>query len=205
VLELARRLVQKRPGDFQFVICGGGTSLSEVHAQIEASGLGAHVRALGQLGCAELRAEYERCDAVLVPTTTAFPEGLNKVALEALLAGRPAVLSTTIPAAELVGDAALVVPAGDVNGFEAALVRLADDPVLYRRCGAATIAAGASFLDTRISFGAVVEQALRAQLDDLVRQAAPRRIDIPARAASPHVHSATSASASPANQRRTAS
>jgi glycogen(starch) synthase len=172
VLELARRLAQKRPGDFEFVICGGGTALSEVEARIEAAGLGPHVRTLGQLGCAELRAEYERCDAVLVPTTAAFPEGLNKVALEALLAGRPAILSTTIPAVELVGDAALVVPAGDVDGFEDALTRLVDDPALYRRCGAATIPAAASFLASPILFGAVVEQAVRAQLNDLVSLAA---------------------------------
>jgi glycosyltransferase involved in cell wall biosynthesis len=168
-LELARRLARKRPGEFHFAICGGGSSQRDVEVQIRIAGLVGSVRALGQLGCEELRAEYERCDVVLVPTTADFPEGLNKVALEALLAGRPAILSTTIPAGELVGDAALVVPAGDLDGFQAALERLADDPVLYRRCSAATIPAAAAFVGTRITFEAVVEQALRAQLDDLAQ------------------------------------
>jgi glycogen(starch) synthase len=174
VVELARRLSRKRPGEFHFSICGGGSAFSEIQGQIAASGLGETVRAPGQLGRRELHAEYERCDVVLVPTTAAFPEGLNKVAVEALLAGRPSILSTTIPAGELVGDAGLIVPAGDLDRFEEALARLADDPALYRRCSAATIPAGAAFVGAPNAFGQVVEQAVRAQLDDLVGQVTTR-------------------------------
>ena len=167
VLELARRLLRKRPGDFHFTICGGGSSQSQVQNQIANARLAEQVTVRGQLEGRELRTEYEGCDAVLMPTTPNFTEGLNKVALEALLAGRPAIMSSTIPAAEMAGDAALVVPAGDLDGFQSALERLADDPALYRRCSDATIPAGEPFVASHITFENVVEQTLRAQLGSL--------------------------------------
>jgi glycosyltransferase involved in cell wall biosynthesis len=178
-LELAQRLAQKRPGDFHFTICGGGSCQPQVEAQIAAAGLTGHVVVRGQLERRELLAEYELCDAVLVPTTPQFVEGLNKVALEALLAGRPAVLSTTIPAGELVGDAALVVPAGDLDGFQRALERLADNPALYRRCSEATIPAGDALIGSCIAFEDVVEQTLRAQLNAVTAAQVPPTPPVP--------------------------
>ena len=45
-------------------------------------------------------------------------------AAEAVLAGRPVVLNTVVPALEVLGDAAIPVPPDQVGGFADALRRL---------------------------------------------------------------------------------
>ena len=105
---------------------------------------------------------------MFVPTTASFREGMNRVALEAAPSGRPAVVSSTTPAAELLGDAVITVPTGDIEGYARALQRLADDPERYDAACNAAAAAGATLLDRDASLEAV----LGAVLDEMFPRAA---------------------------------
>jgi glycosyltransferase involved in cell wall biosynthesis len=76
-------------------------------------------------------------DMVVLPTTKR--EGLSRAILEAMAYGRPAVVSDTGGNAELVadGESGFVVPPSDPQALAAAISRLAGDPELRDRMGAA--------------------------------------------------------------------
>src|SRR5262249_6755211 len=68
-----------------------------------------------------------------------YREGLPKALVEAAAAGRPIVASDVTGCREVVRDGieGLLVPLGDVEAAAQALVRLAGDPALRARLGAA--------------------------------------------------------------------
>lgn len=164
VVELAARLEASRPGGFLWTICGGGSAEGQLAAAIRERGLSRVVQQYGQVQRTRLLELYAACDAVIVPTTSAFAEGMAKVALEAVLAGRPAIVSDTVPAGEILGDAALIAPAGDLAAFTRAVERLADDAAFYRATCDAAVRCSTALLDPSVSFEAVVERTLRRLL-----------------------------------------
>jgi glycosyltransferase involved in cell wall biosynthesis len=93
-------------------------------------------------------------------------EGLNRVAVEGVLAGRPVIVTSVCPAAELIADAALVVPPGDVGAMRDAVLRLEGDAALYERKRTGCGALAAQFLDAESSWGAGLKRALRLALPE---------------------------------------
>jgi glycosyltransferase involved in cell wall biosynthesis len=88
------------------------------------------VTALGRVGEAELDALYRGAAALALPSRT---EGFGLPALEAMARGCPVVASAAGGLPEVVGDAGLLVPAGDAGALAAALARLLDDDAERRR------------------------------------------------------------------------
>jgi glycosyltransferase involved in cell wall biosynthesis len=82
------------------------------------------VRFTGFVSDADLAALVSGAIALLHPS---FDEGFGLTPLEAMAAGIPAVVSGAGAVAEVVGGAALSVPAGDVEGWADALRRLRSD------------------------------------------------------------------------------
>ena len=82
---------------------------------------GRNVRVLGALG--DARTAIAAGDVVL---STSLWEGLPLTLLEAMWAGRAIVASDAPGNAEAVGDAGILVPRGDAEGFRAALEKLRD-------------------------------------------------------------------------------
>jgi glycosyltransferase involved in cell wall biosynthesis len=77
----------------------------------------------------ELADLYRRANVLLL---SSLREGFNQATLEAMSCGTP-VLASDIPGIrDGVGDAGLLVPAGDVGGFTAQLERLVTDPSAWR-------------------------------------------------------------------------
>lgn len=77
-------------------------------------------------------------DVLVVPSrrlSDGRTEGAPRVVLEGMAAGVPVIASDSGGIAELLGEAGLLVPAGDVPALGAALVRLRDDPALAERLG----------------------------------------------------------------------
>ena len=85
------------------------------------------VRFTGRVDDAQLRALYAGASAFAFPSTY---EGFGLPPLEAMSLGAPVVVSDAASLPEVVGDAALVVPSGDVDGFASALSRILDDAAL---------------------------------------------------------------------------
>jgi glycosyltransferase involved in cell wall biosynthesis len=91
-------------------------------------------RLLGGLAPADVRLLLAAADVFVAPSLT--PEPCPLPILEALAMEAPAVTSETGGYPELVGDAALLVPAGDATALADALARLLDDASLRIELGA---------------------------------------------------------------------
>ncbi len=76
---------------------------------------------------------YRSSDILLHVSWT---EGVPQVIVEAFAAGLPVVATDVGGVATAVGDAGLLIPAGDANAAVAAIKRLADDRSLCRRIAA---------------------------------------------------------------------
>jgi glycosyltransferase involved in cell wall biosynthesis len=90
----------------------------------------ARVSFTGRVGDAELRALYVGAVAFVLPSRH---EGFGLPALEAMALGTPVVCANAASLPEVVGEAALLFPAGDAGGLSEALDRIVDDPA--RRAG----------------------------------------------------------------------
>lgn len=144
VIHLVRafdRLRQYRP-DAYLVLAGGGrlyrssfSSTNPVHDRYEAQvqeALQAAIQAgraqfLGLLPVERMPEVYAAADVQVVPSVVQEPLGL--VALEAMATGRPVIASRTGGIPEIVNaSTGLLVPPGDEEALEQAMLRLLEDP-----------------------------------------------------------------------------
>ncbi len=134
--DMAAIVEEKHPGRVHWVVCGDGSDLPAFRAMVAERGL-AHVFDIaGWTRPDALVERYRQCHAAIVPTRSAFAEGMAMTGLQAACAGRPLIASEVVPAGEFLGDAALVVPADDPAAAAEAVIRLATDKALYERlCG----------------------------------------------------------------------
>jgi glycosyltransferase involved in cell wall biosynthesis len=128
----------------------------------EARRLHAH----GPVPFTEMPAWLAAADVVAIPQadTPAARAQMPAKVFDALAMGKPVVVSAVGDLPHVVGDAGVAVPADDVEGWKAALVRLAQDAPLRRRLGAA---ARTRFLE-RFSLAAV-RPAMHAALEKAVQ------------------------------------
>lgn len=163
ILEIAERLELELPGRFAWKIVGDGSMLGLLRQQAEERRLSNIVELPGRLPDQRQALDtFAWAHAVIVPTTSRFPEGLAMTAAEGALAGRPVIVSSVVPAWEILGAAAIQVPAGDVAAFAAAIRKLALDPDSYRTCQRATLDAQGQFYDRSQGLGSVLGRAIAA-------------------------------------------
>lgn len=148
--------------DIQFDVCGDGPDASGMLRQTERAGVRNRFRFHGRLRGNALARVYGDSYALIVPTTTDFCEGFNKVVAEGVLAGRPVVTSDVCPAAGQLAGGVVTVPPDDVAAYADALLRLADDPRYYDQQCKACERAGETLLDPAYSWQAAFERALGA-------------------------------------------
>lgn len=160
LLDVAERFAATSRHDIVFDICGSGSAADEVRRRIDDAGLAPTVRFHGYCDRAAVAARYQACDVVVVPTTTDFVEGFNKVVAEAVLWLRPVVTSAVCPALHAVEDAAVVVPPDRPGPYADALLRLADEPGLLAASQAACGEVRQQFFDDERSWGHHFEVAL---------------------------------------------
>ena len=160
LLDLAERLERSRPGRFVWDICGSGSALADLQDAVRARRLEQVFRLRGKLDHDQMAESYGAAHVVVVPTTREFAEGLNKVAVEAVLAGRPLVTSRLSNALDVLGEAAVEVPPDDIDAYERAIVRLADDSELYEQKCAACRPVQAQFYDQGRAWGTALEEIL---------------------------------------------
>jgi glycosyltransferase involved in cell wall biosynthesis len=168
-------LLKERGVDFRFQICGVGSSLERMQQMVVDEGLAERFLFHGWCDRERLRAVLAGCHVSIVPTRSDFVEGFNQVAVESILAGRPAVASDICPAVSYVGEAVRIVRADDIPGYADALEGLARDSATLSRHVAACPAAGSRFFDTRHSFGSALDEVFQASLEK--RPIRSRRID----------------------------
>lgn len=122
------------------IACPRGLALTVLGDGVERAALEASAPAgvtfCGRVPAAEVRSRFSRARAVVIPST--WYEGQPIVALEAMAAGVPLVLSDIGGLPELFGsaDAGWLVPPGDPAALAAALHELSDDEVDRRGAAA---------------------------------------------------------------------
>lgn len=130
--------VRKNPGpviaamagcsDLKLVMIGPpGAGAELVASDVDRRGLSDRVVMTGWLPREELAALLKGAIALVHPS---LDEGFGMTPLEAMAAGVPAVVSDAGALPETVGDAALVVPAGDPEAWALALQRVVGDEAL---------------------------------------------------------------------------
>jgi glycosyltransferase involved in cell wall biosynthesis len=100
----------------------------ELEAEVERLGLKDKVIFTGRLEDDELPVFYRAATLFLFPS---HYEGFGLPAVEAMASGTPVVASTGGSLPEVVGDAGVVVPPDDVEGFATAIHRIYSDPSFH--------------------------------------------------------------------------
>jgi glycosyltransferase involved in cell wall biosynthesis len=116
----------------------------------------------GLLENAELRALYAGCMVFVLPSRY---EGFGLPALEAMALGAPVVCADAASLPEVVGEAAMMFPAGDQGQLATSIAYLLRDPVLRRNLGTAGRSRAARFAwaDTAASTVAVYAAVLHGR------------------------------------------
>lgn len=131
LLEIAARLEQRLSGRFLFELCGDGGAFDEIRSEIRRRRLERQVTLSGYMMRPHVLEAYSRSHVVIVPTTSNFSEGLNKVSVESILAGRPVVTSRLSNAIDILDGAVCEVSPGDIEAYCRMLIHLADDEEFY--------------------------------------------------------------------------
>jgi glycosyltransferase involved in cell wall biosynthesis len=118
------------PTGYEVLIAGDGPCLARLQAQ--ARGLAIPVRFLGFVSRADLGCHYSKARIFAFPSTQ---ENFPMVLLEAMAHGCAVVTTSAPGCAEVVGDAALIVPPGDVPALRGAVTRLMAEPGLVSELG----------------------------------------------------------------------
>ena len=153
----AAALLARQGLPFQLLIVGEGELERNLKRLVERHSLGDRVRFSG------FRADIPEITAQLdISCLPSFFEGMGRVALEAMAAGKPMVASAVGGLVELVEDGVTgyLVPAGDVEALAGRLARLVQDASLRRRMGRQA----ALRVDDRYSAARMVEQIHRVYL-----------------------------------------
>lgn len=161
LLDAFARIAPSRP-DWDLAIVGEGTLRDTLVRRSEALALRGRVHLPGRAG--DVEAWYRRADVFVLSSRF---EGFPNTLVEAMACGRPVVgFACPTGPADIVrdGEDGLLVPNGDVVALGNALARLADDPALRHRLGAAAT-------DVRVRLSPAV---VLPRWDALLHELAPR-------------------------------
>lgn len=116
--------------DTGLILAGApGWRSGEVTDFIRANALGEEVRIAGYLSPRDLTVLYSGAAVFVLPS---LYEGFGLPPLEAMACGAPVVVSSGGSLPEIVGDAAIVVPPDDVEGYRREIARVLSSPELAR-------------------------------------------------------------------------
>ncbi len=134
---MARPPLRDRP--VVAVMVGQGDEMANWQRLAEHLGIAGRVRWAGTVPKDELAVYYNLADVLVMPSVSRPADGLNVCVLDAMSCARPVVGSNVAgnPLAIVDGVTGLIVPEQDTDALAQALARLADDPGLRARMGAA--------------------------------------------------------------------
>jgi glycosyltransferase involved in cell wall biosynthesis len=160
LLAIAQQFTADGHTDIEFDLCGDGSQLEPLRQATLSAGLQDRFRLHGHSTKPFMRQMYEQCHAVIVPTTSDFVEGFNKVVAEAVLAGRPVITSSVCPALEYVREAVMEVPPDQPAAYGEAILKLKSDPSLYETKRLASASVRRQFYDPHKGWNAALEKAV---------------------------------------------
>jgi glycogen(starch) synthase len=165
LLEAVGGLLERHP-DLTLTLAGSGRASTALQSRISAMGT-SRIRYLGALESEAVHRELAEADLLVCPTTTRFNEGLAVVGFEAAAHGVPSVLSSVVPARDLLGPSAAVVEPDDAEALRRTLRDLIEDEARYAALVAALPPVAASTRDRTLSWGSRLAQAMLEAAPDL--------------------------------------
>jgi glycogen synthase len=133
VLAMAHQSEKRRPGRVHWHVIGGGPLAAEFRLQLKLMELDSVVSYYGELFPDRLLEIIGASHATIVPTRSAFAEGLAKTAVESVLSGRPAITNMVVPALEVLRPACLEAEPDDIASYVQLIHDLSDDRDRYRQ------------------------------------------------------------------------
>jgi glycogen synthase len=158
ILELARRVEARTPQCVAWEICGSGPELDEFKRQAGTMGLRGIMTIHGWTAPRDMRAIFGRSHASIVPTRSTFTEGMAKTAVEAILAGRPVITSSVVPALEVLKPGCIEARTDDVDSYEEAILNLISNENFFRSLCKACGTLEAFFYNREHGFASVLRQ-----------------------------------------------
>ena len=116
----------------QLTIVGTGPRETELRRLCRGLGLSDRVDFRSSLGDEELAGILGNCNVFLFPSRL---EGFGLAAAEAMACGRPVVAYDNATNREVIGDAGVLVPEGDLHEFSASVINLILNPSLASEFG----------------------------------------------------------------------
>ena len=110
---------------------GSGSKDAELRTRVAAAGT-RDVHILGQLDSQTVHRQIDEADLIVCPTTRGFNEGLATVGLEAAAHGVPTLLSSVVPAQDMLGAGCMVFEADNMKALEHSLERLVSEDAVYK-------------------------------------------------------------------------
>jgi glycogen synthase len=157
ILQMAKTIEERAPDRVRWELCGSGPDLEELKLQHREMNLASVVTIRGWTSPADMRDVLIRSHLSIVPTRSNFPEGLAMTVAEAILAGRPVITNSVVPALELCRDACIEAQPDDIDSYVEAIMKLMDNPDEYQRLRKACPDAGQQFYDRTRGEAAVLK------------------------------------------------
>ncbi len=130
--DLLIRAAAKLDGDFRLTLIGGGPWRSHLNQLATDSGLGSRIQFLPWMSSTEFPKFLHTIDMLVLPSVSQpnWKEQFGRVLVEAMACGVPVVGSTCGEIPNVIGDAGLIVPEGNIPALTDALRRLQSDKSL---------------------------------------------------------------------------
>ena len=164
LLELVKCIESKIPGGLVVEVCGSGSDEKKFLSEILYNHLTKIVLFSGKLNREEMRKSFSKAHAVIVPTSSSFAEGFNKVVVEGVLSGRPVIATDVCPATDVFKKSVVRLPAGDIIAMKEAVLLLSTDLYFYENKQRHCREEGEPFYDKDKSWEAALNTALQHTL-----------------------------------------
>jgi glycogen synthase len=160
VLEIAKEVEAKAPGQVRWEICGDGPDLEELRRRHCEMKLDTIVNIRGWTYPAELLQVHARSHAAIVPTRSNCKEGLAMTAAEAILAGRPLITNPVVPAVEVLRPACVEARTDDLASYVQGVLKLISDTDYYESLRRACLEQAEQFYDREQGLTAVLKRII---------------------------------------------
>ncbi|MGZ8844599.1 MAG: glycosyltransferase family 4 protein [Pyrinomonadaceae bacterium] len=129
---LADALAQLATANWKLLVVGDGSERPAFEQQLRERGLLDRVEFLGAISYDDVPTIFQKLDMLVMPTqtTSRIREQFGRVLVEAMSSGVPVIGSTSGAIPEVIEEAGLIFPEGDVQALAAAMDRLLSSEIL---------------------------------------------------------------------------
>ncbi len=159
LIEIAKSVQERQPGEVKWDVCGTGPDFDELRRRRDEAKLQDVVELHGHVLPPQMSEIIARNHAAIVPTKSSFEEGMALSAVEPVLAGRPVVTNSVVPACEVLGDACVKAEVDDVESYVTQVLKLAKFQDEYHSAVSACTRVREPFLNGEMGFAAALKRA----------------------------------------------